>query len=406
MRLPRMTTRQMMVGVVLVAVHCAAYRTFVKPLSRADVWPWPDSLWIGLLPSLDVLTVAACLAIGQLDRKGEVRPFLVGFEAFGWAASVAFVAAMLGCPESMTSYERWAVWGLRWFWFHYVTITGYWSHDHWNLIWGVFTWIALSLPQLLFAVLGGRIADRSHLVVTRGSPSPEKPEGRPMAFPVRKVKVIVMVAGSLSVVVVLGAAMKERSERFREMSEMYARNEESYIRGIKAAGIAEAYWRALPHDWVMLNGLDPRERIDGFGTHLATMRREAEYNACLLRKFRSMFAITRRPTNAVKPSATSRGTGVEHASEVVLLVSDRCGRHRSRSTTRSRRRIRKRPSWAQASATGSTGGRPKDAPRTGGHRGEESILLDVLRVVISGDRFGYARCLCARLTRGLEAPVS
>ncbi len=62
------------------------------------------------------------------------------------------------------------------------------------------------------------------------------------------------------------------------------------------------------------------------------------------------------------------------------------------------------------SQRGRPDGRPKKDRATGWTSGRDSILLDVhhrpRRTGAAGDKFGYARGHFARLTRGLEAPVS
>src|SRR4051812_48971336 len=91
---PRMTTRRMMIGVALIAVNWWAF----EPLVTGVVRPRSSAgfLAIGLMPSFNLLAIGACVAIDQVRRRGEVAPFLVGFEAFGGAAAVASLVALLG----------------------------------------------------------------------------------------------------------------------------------------------------------------------------------------------------------------------------------------------------------------------------------------------------------------------
>jgi hypothetical protein len=270
-----MTTRQTMFGVALIAVNCAAFSSF-----SADR---PGFLAIGLMPSLNLLAVGGYLAIDRFSRRGEVRPFLVGFEAFGWAATVVFLVAYFGFPDSLHEYQRRATMALEAFWWKYVMITGGFTHNHPDLLRLIFAGIVLSAPQLLVGVLGGWIASQLGVVVQDDRP-PEHPEARPISS--RRVRLAAIVAGLVSAVLVLGLAIKGRREQYRRLTEHYARSEEIELRRLEAAIGDEGSWSRVPDDWAASYGYDPRAEVARARSNAAIARGYAADYAALKRKYR------------------------------------------------------------------------------------------------------------------------
>ena len=224
MKLPTMTVAGLLLVTAILAFDLAAVELLRRGASRSS---WDAVVLLALLPSINALVIGLYLLARQLSLRGEGTPFLVGFEAAGWAAVAATLIAKLGFDQSMYFYERWAELRLAAIWSEYIQWTGEFTNAHWEGIAFGFHVFALTGPQLLLALLGGWAAARLGVVVAQGSPL----IGRPRAISVRRAKAAFVAAALLLGTGVWAAKIRGRWLVYRNwadgaaLSERFARGQ-------------------------------------------------------------------------------------------------------------------------------------------------------------------------------------
>jgi hypothetical protein len=83
-----MSITSLMVEVVVAACGFAVLHL---DLTHVPFYRYAHTLVVGVLPMACLLVGAAVVGLISLLRRGECSAFLVGFEAFGWAAILLFV---------------------------------------------------------------------------------------------------------------------------------------------------------------------------------------------------------------------------------------------------------------------------------------------------------------------------
>lgn len=140
MKLPRLSIAWIMAVIIVVAADLAAGRALVR-----------TGLLLGVLVAFGTLPMATMLVLGipslvRVSREpGKSRPFLMGFEAVGWAVLLAYTGGAVLSAESVAGSLEWVGWviefipvGLR------DTILG-----------EVLFMLLILLPQLAAAPMGG-----------------------------------------------------------------------------------------------------------------------------------------------------------------------------------------------------------------------------------------------------------
>jgi hypothetical protein len=112
----------------------------------------------GAMPVASLLILVGCLSVPRVLRSGELSSFVIGFEAFGWTSVFAFITCysiatktIMGGAEAIAAMGRPVV-------IAYLEDTPDWLGLFVEL---GFATILFSLPQLLFALLGGSLARRA-----------------------------------------------------------------------------------------------------------------------------------------------------------------------------------------------------------------------------------------------------
>jgi hypothetical protein len=151
-KLPRVSIAGLMGAVMVAALDCSVMRW----LSSADS-PYDADASLGILPMASLLVIGLLLMIRELWRRGECRPFLAGFEAFGAAAVTLYLAWYALAPESLGNCVEVVLSFLdaeapEWAYLSGLTVT-------------------LSGPELLIASAGGWLTSRLGIVVARRGPA-------------------------------------------------------------------------------------------------------------------------------------------------------------------------------------------------------------------------------------------
>jgi hypothetical protein len=161
-RIPRFRIARLMVFVAIVALNFAAYRACYFDLPTALTANQFEFLTWGALPMVNILAVG--IVIGH--RRREYRPFLLGFEAFGAAALVLYLAYI--AVWLFTDYQ----WPVRPFVVMVLNplrkLVGYFESPALNAIfYRSVVAVLMSLPQVAFAVIGGFLSRKCRLILTR-----------------------------------------------------------------------------------------------------------------------------------------------------------------------------------------------------------------------------------------------
>ncbi|MFI5454531.1 MAG: hypothetical protein ACHRXM_03685 [Isosphaerales bacterium] len=158
MKRPRVPIAGLMAAVAAVAVNLSVMRSFATT---------PNSLphfffACGVLPIASILILVALFSAPNLLRGGWLSPFVIGFEASGWAAVFAFITYCSIATSAVIGHAGAIAAPIRPFISPYV--------DHSPSLAAAcvelgFATILFSLPQLLLALLGGWLARKSGLTV-------------------------------------------------------------------------------------------------------------------------------------------------------------------------------------------------------------------------------------------------
>jgi hypothetical protein len=147
MKVPRFRIAWVMVVVALAALNFAVFRAAVDAHTK-----------IGVLLALGAMPMASVLAIGLIIgyRRHGSRPFLLGFESFGAMALALFAALVVLFGEKvLESYTRIFIDPLS-------KIIG---PDR-PLIHIPVAYVALGLPQVAFALMGGFLSRKYRITIT------------------------------------------------------------------------------------------------------------------------------------------------------------------------------------------------------------------------------------------------
>jgi hypothetical protein len=93
-----------MMAVVVVAINLAVWRSI-------DLTSGADGLShfffaCGVMPMASLLILVALNSAPTLMREGRVSPFVVGFEALGWAAVFGFITCYSVVPSALLAYAE------------------------------------------------------------------------------------------------------------------------------------------------------------------------------------------------------------------------------------------------------------------------------------------------------------
>jgi hypothetical protein len=175
----------MILGVALIVLNIAAT-------------PWMMDAFQGFTPgSIGVIEMAAILVLPlpavalRLARTGRIDGLAFGFEAFGWAGVLAYLACLVFAPDSVANYgdavisPLWRAFGPG----HTMatdpttgeTSVSIEATDRMStMLWGLSYVCACTLPQVAFATLGGWLFQRLRVkVVVSGRDSSVEFPGEP-----------------------------------------------------------------------------------------------------------------------------------------------------------------------------------------------------------------------------------
>src|SRR5262249_37582766 len=108
-------------GLLLATAFLAFDLAAVELVRRERSWYSGDArLLVVVLPTINALALGLYLLRRQLALRGEVAPFLVGFQAAGWPAVAAALIAELGFEHQVFLYESWAERYLAEIWHEYI----------------------------------------------------------------------------------------------------------------------------------------------------------------------------------------------------------------------------------------------------------------------------------------------
>jgi len=91
----------LMPAVVLVAINLAVWRSFEENSSEMLPHLFFAS---GVMPMASILILVALSSVKSLVRGGRLSPFVVGFEAVGWAVVFAFITCYSVAPSVLLGY--------------------------------------------------------------------------------------------------------------------------------------------------------------------------------------------------------------------------------------------------------------------------------------------------------------
>jgi hypothetical protein len=158
MKRPRVPIAGLMAAVAAVAVNLSVMRSFATTPNSLPHFVFA----CGVLPIASILILVALFSAPNLLRGGWLSPFMIGFEASGWAVVFAFItwysiatSAVIGHASAIATLIR-------------PVISPYFEDSRSVARAFVelgFATILFSLPQLLLALLGGWLVRKSGLTV-------------------------------------------------------------------------------------------------------------------------------------------------------------------------------------------------------------------------------------------------
>jgi hypothetical protein len=161
MSLPRISVGMLMIVVAVISLNAAAIRWMdaVRSISSENA--------IGVLSMGGTLMILLPVMLLRLARTGESGSFLLGFEEFGWAAVLAYLACLVFSHGWITAYAEATLLPL---WYHVLgpsrtielsaasgaRMVFISSDDRLSVtLWGLSNVFVFTAPQLLIASLGG-----------------------------------------------------------------------------------------------------------------------------------------------------------------------------------------------------------------------------------------------------------
>jgi hypothetical protein len=152
MRPPRFSIAVLMGAVLIAALDALLFRALIDDQTGSAA----KVAIVGILPMATILLVGLLLMTRRGMRRAGDRPSLIGFEVYGWAAVFLFAVGALIWPDSMMAYVEVVLSALIWL----IGDTS--SLERYPIVAGALEIgalaIALTAPQLLLALLGGRRA--------------------------------------------------------------------------------------------------------------------------------------------------------------------------------------------------------------------------------------------------------
>jgi hypothetical protein len=157
----------MMAGVAVVAVNLVLLQTCVSLTNAAP--PLLMQHIQGLVPILNVLVVSLCLIFLELRRSGECRPSLLGIQVFGWAAVLLYLGLFTLAPNVIWAYLEAVAGALQSAkLFDPKRSEGPPATVLLNAL--PFYLVAVWLPQICLAVLGGLVFSKTGIHLARRLP--------------------------------------------------------------------------------------------------------------------------------------------------------------------------------------------------------------------------------------------
>lgn len=151
MKLPRLSIAWVMGIVVIASINCAAIRVLERPTTA-----FVQLLVIGLMPMASILMMGIPTLVWGLLGRSKTRPFLVGFEGFGWTILLLGTGMAFFFPSLVGEAvaKGWRVLGFA------ESRDSFWQ----SLIF--FDMILYFLPQFLIALAGGWLVGMFKIRVT------------------------------------------------------------------------------------------------------------------------------------------------------------------------------------------------------------------------------------------------
>jgi hypothetical protein len=163
----------LMAAVAAVAINLGAWRSI--ELTSVDGGMSHFFFACGVMPMASFLILVALISAPTLMRGGQVSPFVVGFEALGWAVVFAFIACYSVAPSVLLGYAEMIGRHTRPVLERCLADTPSWVGLYIELAAGV---IIFAPPQFLVALLGGWLARKLGLTVRFERLRMEKPAAR------------------------------------------------------------------------------------------------------------------------------------------------------------------------------------------------------------------------------------
>jgi hypothetical protein len=173
MKRARFPIAGLMAAVAAVAINLAVWRSIDWTNAAGGLSHFLFAC--GAMPMASLLILVVVTSAPTLMRGGPVSPFVVGFEALGWAAVFAFISCYSVAPSVLLGYAGLIGAYTRPVFERYFTDSPSWVGMFFELGAGV---VIFSPPQLLVALLGGWLARKLGLTVRferqrTAAPAPE-----------------------------------------------------------------------------------------------------------------------------------------------------------------------------------------------------------------------------------------
>jgi hypothetical protein len=146
MKLPRFSIASIMTIIVIVALDLAAIRALDGTSTVIG-----GLIVFGSMPMASILVLGLPSLVRALVGRGQIRPFLIGFEAVGWTVLLIYTGSAILFPDSVAEHLSKAI--------QLLPIdfnTPFWQG--WQGIIGEM--LIVMIPQLVIALIGGWLNQR------------------------------------------------------------------------------------------------------------------------------------------------------------------------------------------------------------------------------------------------------
>lgn len=158
MKLPRFSVASIMTIVVVAAIDFAAIRALDATNTVVG-----GMMAIGSMPMAGILVLGIPSLVKGLRDRGEIRPFLTGFEAAGWTVLLLYTSSATLFPGPVAA----AFISVSEFLAKVLGLDAADASDPgWQLFGLFFGMLILLLPQLAFALVGGWLNRRFKFRIT------------------------------------------------------------------------------------------------------------------------------------------------------------------------------------------------------------------------------------------------